>query len=61
MFKDLMDKAKDKLDDFGIDGIDDIKKLAESPAAKQGLNALIGFLEKNDKDTVVKVLKSIVK
>ena len=61
MFKDLMDKAKDKLDDFGIDGIDDIKKLADSPAAKQGLNALISFLEKNDKDTVVKVLKSIVK
>ena len=61
MFKDLMDKAKDKLDDFGIDGIDDIKKLADSPAAKQGLNALISFLEKNDKDTVVKVLKSIAK
>lgn len=61
MFNDLMDKAKDKLDDFGIDGIDDIKKLADSPAAKQGLNALISFLEKNDKDTVVKVLKSIVK
>ncbi len=61
MLKDLMDKAKDKLDDFGIDGLDDIKKLAESPAAKQGLNALISFLEKNDKDTVVKVLKSIIK
>lgn len=61
MFDKIMDLAKDKLDDFGIDGIDDIKKLAESPAAKQGLNALIDFLEKNDKDTVVKVLKSIVK
>lgn len=61
MLKGLADFAKDKLDDFGIDGIDDIKKLAESPAAKQGLNALISFLEKNDKDTVVKVLKSIVK
>lgn len=61
MFDKIMDLAKDKLDDLGIDGLDDIKALAEKPEVKKALNALISFLEKNDKDTVVKVLKQIVK
>ncbi|MBE6681425.1 MAG: hypothetical protein E7600_03965 [Ruminococcaceae bacterium] len=61
MLKDLVNKAKDKLDDVGIDDLADLKKLAEKPEVKKALNALISFLEKNDKDTVVKVLKSIAK
>lgn len=61
MLKDLVNKAKDKLDDVGIDDLADLKKAAEKPEVKKALNALISFLEKNDKDTVVKVLKTIAK
>ena len=61
MLDKLANLAKDKLDDLGIDDLGDLKKLAESEVAKKALNALIKFLEKNDKDTVVKVLKALVK
>ena len=60
MLKNIMNVAKDKLDDFGIDDLGDIKKLAESAEGKKIINALIKFLEKNDKDTVVSVLKKLV-
>ena len=60
MLKDLVNMAKDKLDDAGINDLNDIKKLAESESAKKSLKSLIAFLEKNDKDTVVKLLKTLV-
>ena len=60
MVKNIMNAAKDKLDDFGIDDIGDIKKLADSAEGKKIINGLIKFLEKNDKDTVVAVLKKLV-
>lgn len=60
MLKDLMNKAKDTLGDLGIDDLGDIKKLAESDEAKKALKTLIKFLEDNDKDTVVAVLKKLV-
>ena len=60
MLKNIMNAAKDKLDDIGIDDIGDIKKLAESAEGKKIINALIKFLEKNDKDTIVAILKKLV-
>jgi len=60
MFKDIMNAAKDKLEDLGIDELSDLKKLAESDEAKKALKSLIAFLEKNDKDTVVALLKKLV-
>lgn len=61
MLKDLVNKAKDVLEDAGIDDLDDIKRIAQSEEAKKVIEAVIKILEKNDKDTVVKVLKSIIK
>ncbi|MBO4949592.1 MAG: hypothetical protein J6E38_01080 [Clostridia bacterium] len=61
MLKDLVNKAKDVLEDAGIDDLDDIKKIAQSEEAKKVIEAVIKILEKNDKDTVVKILKSIIK
>lgn len=60
MLKDLMNAAKDKLEDLGIDDLSDLKKLAESDEAKKALKSLIAFLEKNDKDTVVALLKKLI-
>lgn len=60
MLDKIVGLAKDKLDDLGIDDLGDIKKLAETPEAKKALKALIAFLEKNDKETVVKLLKKLV-
>lgn len=61
MLKDLVNKAKDVLEDAGIDDLDDIKRIAQSEEAKKVIEAVIKILEKNDKDTVVKILKSIIK
>ncbi len=61
MLKDLVNKAKDVLEDAGIDDLDDIKRIAQSEEAKKVIEAVIKILEKNDKDTVVKILKSVIK